>query len=194
MKVWNWFGAIASVAICSASGGAVAADLSPIYDMPEYQSVPEVQPVEIGTGWYLRGDVGYQFESDLDTSFGVDVNGVSVLSGSSDGLQLPATAAFSAGIGYKFNEFLRADATVGYWGSDVDGASLRAGSLSLDTEAKAYEVMANAYVDLGTYAGFTPYLGAGAGGVHVSYNLDCDYGGVDCSSALNDLCIEDGAD
>jgi len=29
--------------------------------------------------------------------------------------------------------------------------------------------MANAYVDLGTFRGFTPYVGAGVGGAHVTY-------------------------
>ncbi|NDW06119.1 outer membrane protein [Jiella pacifica] len=194
MKVWNWFGALASVAICSASGTAIAADLSPIYDMPTYESVPEVQPVEIGTGWYLRGDVGYQFKSDLDTSFDASINGATVASGTYDGLELPASASFSAGIGYKFNEFLRADATFGYWSRDVDGAGLTSGALSVDTEATAYELMANAYVDLGTYAGFTPYLGAGAGGVQVSYDLKCNYAGIDCSSTYDSLGIEEGSD
>jgi len=170
MKVWNWFGALASVAICSASGTAIAADLSPIYDMPTYESVPEVQPVEIGTGWYLRGDVGYQFKSDLDTSFDASINGATVASGTYDGLELPASASFSAGIGYKFNEFLRADATFGYWSRDVDGAGLTSGALSVDTEATAYELMANAYVDIGTYGRITPYIGAGLGFAHVKYD------------------------
>jgi opacity protein-like surface antigen len=33
-------------------------------------------------------------------------------------------------------------------------------------------VLANAYVDLGTYAGFTPYVGAGAGTTYVSWDGD----------------------
>lgn len=33
-----------------------------------------------------------------------------------------------------------------------------------------WDVMANAYVDLGTVAGFTPYVGGGVGAVHLNYD------------------------
>ncbi len=36
-------------------------------------------------------------------------------------------------------------------------------------DLSAVELMGNAYVDLGTVAGFTPYVGAGLGAVHVDY-------------------------
>ncbi|WP_245514847.1 outer membrane protein [Jiella endophytica] len=188
MKASVWMGAAASLAIVSASGGALAADLAPIYDTPIYQDVPEVQPVEIGTGWYLRGDVGYQFKSDLATDYEVTsfdgTTTTSLFRGGYDGLDLGRAPEVSIGAGYKFNEFLRADATVGYWKADVDSADFP-GGLSVDSEVKSFEVMANAYVDLGTYAGFTPYVGAGAGTVHVEYQTGCRYAGDDCGSSLD---------
>ncbi|MBP0616193.1 outer membrane protein [Jiella mangrovi] len=193
MKVVYWFGAVASLAVICGTNAANAADLSPIYDAPLYQDVPELQPVEIGTGWYLRGDAGYQFKSDLRSSFDVSTP-LGTASAPDDELQLQGNAEFSVGFGYKFNEFLRADATFGYWKSDVDNADFSSGDLSVDTEAKAYELMANAYVDLGTYAGFTPYVGAGAGGVQVSYDLECRYGGDDCGSTFDSMSMKGGSD
>ena len=45
---------------------ALAADYDPpmIIDQP----VEEV-PVEVGTGWYLRGDIGYNFSLEADGDF-----------------------------------------------------------------------------------------------------------------------------
>ncbi|MBO0903993.1 outer membrane protein [Jiella sonneratiae] len=192
MKVAVWIGALAASAVVAAGGTSFAADLDPIY-APIYQDVPEVQPVEIGTGWYLRGDVGYQFKSDIDTSYSATTPAGSV-SGDYDGLSLPASAEFSGGIGYKFNEFLRTDATVGYWKSHVDNVSFGAADASLDSKAEAYELMANAYVDLGTYAGFTPYLGAGAGAVHVSYETGCRYLSTSCDANFDELKTDEGSD
>ena len=37
-------------------------------------------------------------------------------------------------------------------------------------DLEALVVMANAYVDAGTYAGITPYIGAGIGFAHVEYD------------------------
>lgn len=192
MKVINWVGAAASVVVMAGCGGAFAADLAPLYDEPFIQDVPEMQPVEIGTGWYLRGDVGYQFKSDLKTDLAV-ASPLGSLSGGYDGLELPAAASASGGMGYKFNEFLRADTTIGYWKSDVEGADFSGGGVSFDTDVQAFELMANAYVDLGTYAGFTPYLGAGAGGVHVSYDMSCHYAGFDCEDTFAGLDIQKGS-
>ena len=194
MKALVWLGATASVAIVVATGGAMAADLAPIYDTPIYQEVPEVQSVEIGTGWYLRGDVGYQFKSDLRSSFDVNLSGVNQATGGYDGLEMPQSATFSAGIGYKFNEFIRADATAAYWKGDLNDANFPGAGVSVDSDTTAYELMANAYVDLGTFAGFTPYVGAGAGAVHLEYDTNCSFGGSACSATFDQLDVDNGSD
>jgi opacity protein-like surface antigen len=45
----------------------------------------------------------------------------------------------------------------------------------------AWTLMANAYVDLGTYGYFTPYVGGGIGGTYVKWkdlsNTSCDSSG-----------------
>lgn len=116
------------------------------------------------SGWYLRGDIG----------------GAAYLRSSAEGL-LPSgqTRTFErerisdglslgGGAGYRFNEWFRADATAEWRtpsgfratnsGSNyVNGFSAEKASIS----SSAY--MLNGYVDLGTWAGITPYVGAGIG-------------------------------
>jgi len=165
---------------------ALAAD----YDPPIYvDQAPDYKPVEVGSGWYLRGDVGYAFNKPYDfsqTPSGV-VTDISALSG-------------SVGMGYHFNDYLRGELNVGLLPtskfdnqfvttcpgnqtttvtdnlsgnviSQVTGPSTRACDGSDYTRNKAYDVMASAYVDLGTYVGFTPYLGGGLGVAYSTYKL-----------------------
>ena len=47
MKVINWVGAAASVVVMAGCGGALAADLSPLYDEPFYVLMPADHPVKV---------------------------------------------------------------------------------------------------------------------------------------------------
>ena len=92
---------------------AFAADYEPpiVVDQP----VEEV-PVEVGSGWYLRGDIGY--------NFGVDATGQSRLQHTSirrpapmvrgrfDSASLGNGVTWSVGFGYNFTDMFRADVTV----------------------------------------------------------------------------------
>ena len=76
MKVINWVGAAASVVVMAGCGGALAADLSPLYDEPFIQDVPEMQPVEIGTGWFreeseiMGGDFDHRWSQAKENRIG----------------------------------------------------------------------------------------------------------------------------
>ena len=85
-------------------------------------------------------------------------------------------ALIGAGVGYKFNRWLRADVTVDYeWPADFDGTSpcpapCAGGGTTVNRESaefSAITALANVYVDLGNYHGFTPYVGAGVGAAYV---------------------------
>jgi opacity protein-like surface antigen len=78
------------------------------------------------------------------------------------------------GVGYKFNDWLRADVTgeyrgaASFHGSDNTSFSLGGGARGVGTDnytASKSELLflANAYVDLGTWWCITPYVGAGIG-------------------------------
>ena len=100
---------------------AFAAD----YDPPIYvEEAPEYVPVEIGSGWYLRGDVGYSFQRKYnDTSLRIDnsvfdggglvsfdpIVPLTVFSASEN--TLPVSG--SIGVGYHINDYLRVDANIG---------------------------------------------------------------------------------
>ncbi|ALN74027.1 outer membrane protein [Aureimonas sp. AU20] len=149
---------------------ASAADMGPIY-----REAPELVPVEIGTGWYLRGDATYDFSSDLEgsrtlrTPFGATTEPYRDAS-------LDETFGGGGGIGYRFTDMLRADVTARYSQPDFNArtdSSIFCGvgcTVRDRGDAAMWDVMANAYVDLGTLAGFTPYVGGGVGAVHLSYD------------------------
>ncbi|WP_152045133.1 outer membrane protein [Aureimonas psammosilenae] len=171
---------IVGVACLGLTGVAKAAD---IFDAP-LESAPLV-PVEVGSGWYLRGDVSYDFKSDVDVKFDrsyVDTNGVDFSDhGSVGGISLKDNADFGIGFGYQFTDMLRGDLTAHYWESKLKLSGAEFGDTaclsfpagfdcsSENSEAKTWELMANAYLDLGTFAGFTPYVGGGVGAARVKY-------------------------
>lgn len=161
-------------------GVATAADYEPPIVIDE---APEVVPVEVGNGWYLRGDVGYVVatKSSAFTYRTFDPASAGYGSGSfiDGGLNKPFT--YGLGAGYHFNDMLRADFTVDAMRARFSGQTFGAlpctpalvgtGCRSEDRSSiSAYSFMLNGYVDLGTVAGFTPYIGAGAGYSYVSWS------------------------
>ena len=153
--------------------GAQAADFNPIViDAPEPMPIYDHAPASAG-GWYIRGDIGYVF-SDLEGAH--YFQGSNALVNHFDTAEQDNTWLIGAGIGYNISKHLRADLTFDYLlESDFHGST--SGTIpapaytTVDTSSmSALIIMANAYVDLGTYHGFTPYVGAGIGGAHVSWN------------------------
>lgn len=168
------------VGIAAFSAPVMAADL---IEAPLYETVPEIVPVEIGSGWYLRGDVSYDFESTYDGDYliynnpaGCTTCGTGYESFAYDDWSIDQGAGFGLGFGYNFTDFFRGDLTANYWTADVYGQTAGAncvggpcGSIET-TRARAWELMANAYVDMGTFAGITPYVGGGLGSVNLRYD------------------------
>jgi opacity protein-like surface antigen len=195
--------AAAIAAIAMAATPARAADLfgtaaPPMLDVPA-ASAPTA--VEIGSNWYIRGDVGASFDNAPTIS-------TSAISAPPPGNASTPMAAnlgpngFSTnftvdlGFGYRFNNYFRLDAEYDYrtgtGGSNtatvvcpynltgltsqtpdpVTGIYEQLGYLYNTTntcngtiKVSQYNNMGlvNAYLDLGTYWGVTPYIGAGAG-------------------------------
>ncbi|GJD49500.1 Putative adhesin RP828 [Methylobacterium crusticola] len=159
-----------------APGLVHAADLLP----PPPPPLPP-PPVEFGGGWYLRGDVGASIYTTpkVSTLPAPDV----VQYYNSD---LGGGGFAGIGVGYQFNNWLRGDVTGEYrfssgfrtndrikaGGSYTDGSGLRTSYSSQTDEStngnySAAVVLVNGYVDLGTYYGFSPFIG---GGVGVAFN------------------------
>lgn len=201
--------ALSLSAALASSGLAVAAD----YDPPIFVDAEEYTPVEIGSGWYLRGDVAYNAARKYRDSSASTVDFGLIDPFANLGTLAPlqnvsrrekdSPVMGSVGFGYHFNDFIRADLNFGLFGNskfsvsgdipnDFGPVSGCAGTTTVVTQeldgdgnpvggptavavdgvpcagsasgrTNHYNGMLNAYVDLGTVAGFTPYLGAGVG-------------------------------
>ncbi len=153
-----------------------AADLyePPIVEAPPPPPFIEPAPASFG-GWYLRGDLDYHWSSLRGTEY-ITYGG----SGGTDRFdttKLKGAFSLGGGVGYQINRHLRADLTGDYWfKSDFEGSTsgtCGGGSPCVSTDKSAYSallLLANAYVDLGTYHGITPYVGAGIGGAYVMWD------------------------
>ncbi len=162
--------------------GALCVSAATAADMPFASPLPPPppvdQPVEFGTGWYLRGDVGY-------SNMPVPV----VVADFANNLGRTGAASGGIGFGYQYNSWLRTDfeidravfrpssAQAPIWcpsGTVMynQSTNLAVGYLYDPNETCTPYVTAhlnrttpmfNAYLDLGHWSGFTPYVGAGVG-------------------------------
>ncbi len=161
--------ALTTVAVVALSSAATAADLLPPPPAPE----PPIVSADLG-GWYLRGDVGVAFNNNPTFSTG---NNAAGLVGATDVTFNPTMSQselFDVGVGYQFNHWFRADVTgelrggATFQGLEVCSNCNNAG---LNTQLSdfyranlsSYIGLLNGYVDLGTWYGLTPYVGAGGG-------------------------------
>jgi len=157
---------VAAGAASLLSSTAFAADMA-IAPPPQYYAPP---PVADFGGWYLRGDIGMtnQRMKSLDNP---DPNAALF---TSVGMGFDSGMLFGLGAGYQFNNWFRADVT-GQWrgrtnfhGSQFTDAFAGSALVNNYTASKSEVLLlANAYVDLGTWWCVTPFIGAGVG---TSYN------------------------
>ena len=175
-----------SALIVAMGGFAQAADiLEPVVvEAPVYHA-PEVVPKSV-SGWYIRGDVGYGTNEIDDIHYITYGAGVAGHGGLLKG-ELKNSFSIGGGIGYQMNHYLRGDVTVDYTRKTdfegytegtcttlghpdyADGVTVDCRSSDVSSVG-IWTVLANAYVDLGTYKHFTPYVGAGIGGAHVRWD------------------------
>ncbi len=176
-----------------------AANSADLYQQPEpLQDAPEVT-VQESTGWYLRGDVGYSFKKSRGVEFwqGTATPSVSMADFGSSSLRDGFT--LGGGVGYQINSYLRTDVTLDHMFNSKFRGSTRGGGAGVGACAiactstdissmNAWSLLANVYVDLGTYGYFTPYLGAGLGGTYVKWdklrNTSCADDGSGCDDTV----------
>jgi opacity protein-like surface antigen len=168
----------ASVALlaCGATFANAADILEPqVIDLPD-PVMPLPAPAK--GGWYIRGDVGYSMNkmSDINyDTFTVVGAGGSFGSGLLRG-ELSNNYSIGGGVGYDTGNYLRVDLTADYFSKSnfsgnsyctITGVSQVCSNDS--ATMSALSLLANAYVDLGKYNGFTPYVGAGIGATNVHW-------------------------
>ena len=154
---------------------AQAADL-----LPSLPPEPLPPPIEIGGAWYLRGDAGAGILGEGHT-VAKDVTTPPIQYNYNVLKDYLGNQAFvGAGIGYQANSWLRFDFT-GEYRSETKwifyAAEKPSGGINR-TSGKFSSVvgMANGYVDLGTYYGVTPFVGAGVGFAHHMFGGVTDNG------------------
>ena len=157
-------------------------------------------PVEVGSGWYIRGDVGINFGGKHNTD-SYTLAPVFYDNNYRDAI------TFGVGVGYRINEIFRVDAGIDKifasnfgsrqlvapqgpckgtgefidlaTGTTFFGPYDIANCIREDKSSyQAITAMANAYIDLGSYYGFTPFVGAGLGAARVSYSEET--GSITC--------------
>ena len=163
MKAASFIGAVALLTT-AAQPAARAADvpLPPV-------AVPPIEDY-VGSGWYLRGDIGMsnQRVKSLFNALYDSVSSVDTVQKDFDSAPL-----FGIGLGYQFNSWLRTDITGEYRGkANFHGLDIiQSGGNTYTGEYRGSKsewlVLANIYADLGTWYSFTPFIGAGVG---ASYN------------------------
>ena len=171
------------IALSLAAFGPFAAAHAADYDPPiVIDEAAEYVPVEVGSGWYLRGDVGYIFDASIGQVDYQTFDGLVYEPASFSSQSIDTDFSWGGGFGYRFTDYLRADATIDGFRADFNGTTTSAepclADPAIDTscrsengsEVSAVSVMANGYVDLGTYVGLTPYLGAGLGYSYLSWS------------------------
>jgi|tagenome__1003787_1003787.scaffolds.fasta_scaffold20637764_2 opacity protein-like surface antigen len=156
----------------AATGLASAADMAAMPEIPAIENA-SFEP-EFGSNWYLRGDIGYvSSHVKVDATFAT-----------SDPFEDDSsTMTFGAGVGYDFGWF-RSDLTLDYQlnrdinvttsgrNCSIDADPVANPADCTDSHSSAINVMPillNGYFDLGTWSGFTPYVGAGAGVARVAW-------------------------
>ncbi|WP_349369023.1 outer membrane beta-barrel protein [Salinarimonas sp.] len=164
--------AIACAAFVAA--GVVFTTAASAADLPLLPEPPPPVAVEAFGGWYLRGDIGVssqQVDKITNSVLPTPGNSVEFLDQSFD------SAGFvGVGVGYRFNNWLRVDVTGEYRApssfSGLDRVDIGNDgdfdSTNIWTANKTeYVGLLNLYLDLGTWYGVTPFVGAGAGFAHV---------------------------
>jgi opacity protein-like surface antigen len=161
--------ALAGATLLAGTTATRAADLP--LPPPVYEPAPP--PVAIGGGWYLRGDVGVtnqQLKSltqrEFDERDREEGNTINFLKS-----KFRPAATVGVGVGYQVNNWFRTDITGEYRTSSRYSGHERVtgpdGSLTSENFFRARKTewvgLVNAYLDLGTWGGFTPYIGAGIG-------------------------------
>ncbi|WGS20099.1 MULTISPECIES: outer membrane beta-barrel protein [unclassified Bradyrhizobium] len=161
---------IAAGAACLLSSAAFAADM-PIMPPPPMAYAPP--PVQDFGGWYLRGDIGM-----TNVNGNLHVNSYDTLPPGSTlnklGHQFSGGMSFGLGVGYQFNNWLRADITGEYRSkttfSGTDFATIPGFGPISDVYGGGFTSwvgLVNLYADLGTWWCLTPFVGVGVGAAHI---------------------------
>jgi opacity protein-like surface antigen len=188
-------GVLPLAGLCALAEPAAGADFGQPF--PGLASPPALDDrVQFVTNWYVRGDLAYAqetFPNIAPFTFGSSPSALN-------------TYSADIGGGYKVNNWFRTDLILDYRkqihaiGSAATPCSVVLPSVitglptitpqtcigNFDSEIRRWDLLANGYLDLGTWDGFTPYIGAGAGvtWAHINQSVNFTFGnGLPCQTS-----------
>jgi opacity protein-like surface antigen len=161
--------ALGSAIVLALCAPAMAAD---IYDGGLKGGYDVPPPPPTNRGLYFKGYIG-QANPDVGsiTDEAFDFNTFTV-----HHKDIKSSPLFGLGIGWQHSHWLRFDATGEYRGDAVfvgqdqypGGFGFTAGTNEYTADIKSWLGLVNAYVDMGNWCGFTPFVGAGIGFASIS--------------------------
>ncbi len=160
--------------LCAGIIALGAADVAQAADLLPPPLPPPPEPVAF-SGWYIRGDVGVginQLSSARSTLNPFNPTGGGAPLVTRVQTNIGDAAITGIGFGYQVNNWIRFDATAEYRTSAAY-RSINAYTAfcpanfcqdSYTANVASGVFLANGYIDLGTWYGVTPFVGAGVGG------------------------------
>ena len=155
------------------STAAFGADLP--MPQPVYQQPVVAEPC-CASAWYLRGEVGVGIMNRANLIYEPAPANVGNLF-QFQHWSVDDTTIFGVGVGYEFNNWFRADVTGEYrTKAAVNAFGITTGATTFGDaytgSIRSVVVLANGYIDLGTWNCLTPFIGAGVG---VAFNQLADF-------------------
>lgn len=160
--------ALAAALFAGGSSAGFAADLGySVKDIPP--------PAPSGRAWYLRGTIGMG-NNQVGSMWNEEYSSGDFTIGHED---MKTSPFYGIGVGVEYNRWLRFDITGEYRGKYLFIGNDRynnggpcpgwgCGTNSFTADIESWVGLANAYIDLGTWRGVTPYVGGGIGLASVS--------------------------
>ncbi len=131
------------------------------------QRTVDYTQVEYGSGWYLRGDIGYNLKASTTLSYYSDDRY------DYDNQSFSSGMNWALGGGYTFNDMLRADITADYGGNHSWEGHQSARYVAASHRVNVIRKMKPQWTArlfwpvpmcrFGSYGGFSPYVGGGIG-------------------------------
>ena len=163
--------ALGSALVLTLCVKAHAADIYEAPPQPAYEAPP---PPPLDRGIYIKGYIG-QANPSVGSTWNEIYNTNNFTIFHED---IKSSPLFGLGIGWQHSHWLRFDVTGEYRGDTTffaqdkypGGVGFTAGTNEYTADIQSWLGLANAYIDMGNWCGFTPYLGAGIGFATISVN------------------------
>jgi opacity protein-like surface antigen len=187
-------GVLPLAGLCALAEPAAGADFGQPF--PGFAApAPLADKVEFASNWYVRGDLAYAQETFPNISPFAFGSSPSVLNTYSAGI----------GAGYKVNNYFRTDLVLDYRsqihavGNSATPCEAVLPSVitglptivpetcigNFESKIRRWDLLANGYFDLGTWDGFTPYIGTGFGVTWARINQSVNFtlNGLPCQAS-----------